>query len=123
MSLLFSPDPDQYKSDWICLEFITGRKIFMKLNFDPFSDTIPSGNIKVDDAFLLMKAMGADGVARVGIMSLKEDPVEPLEPPYIFNLDHVCSMAKLSPESKLYDGLVKKTSGLEVQRSSLVIPG
>lgn len=113
------------KSDWVCVK-VNSEKLYTKLPFDPFgepADPIPTGMISIEhDVYVLLRSLSPDGRMKIGIMSLREEPGEVLEPPYLLNMDHVSMITKLSQESPLYAGLRERETGLVDPTPRLVVP-
>ena len=116
---------EKSKSDWVCLELSNSKKLYTRLPFDPFGsppDPIPTGLISISaDVYVLLRSMDPGGRMKIGIMSLREEPGEVLEAPYLLNMDHVSMISRLSSESPLYRGLMERETGLSLS-PGLVVP-
>lgn len=114
------------KSGWICLEMNSGKKLYTKLPFDPFSEpseTWHTGIVLIEgDVYTLIKAGSPDGRLKMALISLREEPGENLEPPYCIRMDHVSLISKLSEESPLYEALVERETGIISSRPKLIVP-
>lgn len=122
---------DKPVTDWVSIELLNTKKLFMKLPFDPFvaNDSgqdfnWPTGLIKIPwEVYVLLKMYDADGGIRAGLATLRSAPGENIDPPYYIRVDHICMISKLSPESQIYKSLNQHESGLVTPpKSTLYVP-
>lgn len=113
-----------FKTDWVCLELVGSRRVYAKLSFDPWGPERPSGFFEVtSEVYELMRVMASNGQPKMALISMREQPGEVLDPPYLFNTDNIVSFARLATGSPLYEAIRERESGLIQPRPSLVVPG
>lgn len=128
MYVLIVVGPQQSdSSDWFCLEFPTGRKLYARLPLTSLSDgeSLLSNVLKIESDIyeLVMATNPSTGQPISALVSLKEQPPDCPEPPYYVNMANVVMFAAVSPESKLAKALRSKETGIVEARPPLVYPG
>lgn len=108
-------------SDFYCLDLIDGRQMFLRLSFDPFSGTVPTGMITVSShVYFGVKMRTPSGGQGLALIRVKDDAAQS-DPPYIFNMAHVMSISRVNSSSKIIDEIKNRESQIVLPTSKLLV--